>query len=349
MRKRIFTFVILLLISLVSFASAHVKWFVNTNEVIKESHNITPFYYLSSIEVYIWAIVSIIAVLIFSILDLVIREPKIIVEFRKRHEIDIDRVASALLGFYLVSVSVLWKIVLVPDFPASNTFSYVLEFLQFVFGGMLILNIFPVTAALGVIGLCLTLFAKFGPIEFLENLITFCLAIYIIIRHSPDGSFLKRLDRHAVEIVRVGTGIALIVMAFTEKLAYPELGVAFLNLHHWNFMSGIGMGWFSDKLFVLSTGFAELVFGVIFILGYLTRINTILIASFFAMSVVTMAVQFGQWEVEDLVVYAAAVLFVFYGHGKTKFFHYVWPESVLHTRHIKTWCKGLPIINKIIK
>jgi hypothetical protein len=47
------------------------------------------------------------------------------------------------------------------------------------------------------------------------------------------------------------------------------------------------------------------------------------------MSVTTMLVQFGEWEVEDLVVYVAAVLFIFYGHGRTKFFHFNKSQNVL--------------------
>jgi hypothetical protein len=349
MYKFILSFFIFLFFSVVSNVSAHVKWFVDSSSVINESHDKIPFYYLSSIEVYIWAIVSIIVVLVFSIFDTLIKDPVRVVEFRKKHEYGIDRWVGALLGLYLVSVSVLWGVVLIPDFPVTDMWSYTLEFIQFVVGGMLMFNIFPVAASIGVIGLCGILFYQFGLIVLLENLITLSLAIYLIIRHAKHSTYLKYLNRHAVEIVRIGTGVALIVMAFSEKLAYPELGMAFLEIHQWNFMAVLGFEWFSDKLFVLSTGFAEMIFGVIFILGYLTRVNTILIASFFAASVVTMAVQFGQWEVEDLVVYAAAILFVFYGHGKTKFFHYVWPESVLHTSHLKTWFKGVPIINKIIK
>ena len=104
-------------------------------------------------------------------------------------------------------------------------------------------------------------------------------------------------------------------------------------------MQHLGVHWFTDTLFVLSTGFAEMIFGVIFILGYLTRINTIAIASFFAASVVTMFVQFGAWEVEDLVVYSAAILFICYGHGHTKFFHVIPEKSFLRRIHIGTLFK----------
>ena len=324
-------------ISFVPTASAHVKWFIDTEEVIEQSHNHTPFYYLTSMEVIIWAIISILAVLAFSVLDRFIPEPKKLKAFAEKNREGIDKVAAVILGLFLISVSLIWKIIIMPEFPVNDPFSAVLQVAQVVIGIMFVVNIKPRIAALSVLGLCLILLYKVGIMAFSENLILVCLAIYFFIRHSPKNSIFAKLDKHAVEIVRIGTGIALIIMAFTEKLAYPELGLAFLNIHHWNFMANMGLTWYTNNLFVLSTGFAEMIFGIIFILGYLTRINTILISSFFAASVVTMAIQFHMWEVEDLVVYSAAILFVFFGHGQTKFFHLIWPESILHTRTIKTW------------
>ncbi len=88
--------------------------------------------------------------------------------------------------------------------------------------------------------------------------------------------------------------------------------------------------WFSDALLTLSTGFAQAIFGVLFLMGYLTRTTTIFIAGFFVTSFIVMYAQTGMIEVEDLPVYAAAIVFLFYGHGKTKFFHFMWPNSVWH-------------------
>lgn len=340
MFKNLSIFVTVLVTGFLTFftnASAHVKWFVDSADVIEKSHNNTPFYYLTSVEVLVWAIISILVVLAFSILDRLIPEPRKLKQFAERNEKKIDRVAQIILGLFLITVSLIWKIIISPDFPVNDAFGVLLQAVQIVVGVMFIFNLFPRLASLAVLTLCGILFYKAGVIAFLENLILVCLAIYFFIRYSPKNSFFASLDKHAVEIVRVGTGIALIVMAFTEKLSYPELGLSFLDVHQWNFMSNAGLTWFTNNLFVLSTGFAEMIFGIIFILGYLTRINTVLIASFFAASVVTMALQFGQWEVEDLVVYSAAILFIFFGHGKTKFFHLIWPESVLHTKSIKNW------------
>jgi hypothetical protein len=176
--------------------------------------------------------------------------------------------------------------------------------------------------------------AKFGIVTTAENMILLVMVFYIFVGNSPAGSKVKWLEKYSVEIVRIGVAISLITLAFTEKLMYPELGLSFLEEHQWNIMQLIGISWFDNRLFVLSAGFSELIFGVIYIFGYLTRINTLVMASFFAMSVVTMFVQFGMWEMEDLVVYAAAIIFIFYGYGKTRFFHRMPEHSVWRRVHI---------------
>ena len=322
-------------------ALGHVKWFVDSEKVIAASHNTTPFYYLTSKEVIIWSIISVFVVLVFSVLDRLVPFPKAILAFGEKHKNKIDKVAAKLFGLFLVTVSLVWHLVLVPDLPINSSLTYILGICEVLLGIMFIFYITPFVTSCAFVCLYFSLVFLTPPLVFFENIMMLTIGLYFLIRNAPFGSFLSQLDKHSVEIVRVGTGISLIIFAFTEKLSYPELGLSFLEIHHWNFMYNIGFTWFTDKLFVLSTGFAEMIFGIIFILGYLTRINTILIASFFAMSVVTMAVGFGQWEVEDLVVYVAAILFVFYGHGKTKFFYYFWPESVLHTKNIKGLFKYL--------
>lgn len=337
MIKKISLFIPIFVLFFISEAAAHVKWFVDSSKIIEDYHSNVPFYYLTSREVLIWACISIIVVVLFSIVDRLVPSPRGIYRFAVRYERGIDRLAASVLGLYLISVSLIWNIILIPDIPVANMFTFGLLVAQLTFGVLFVLGIGIRTASVGLLGLCGVIMFKAGALELVENLITVSLAIYFYIRYSPRTSVVHRLDIHSVEIVRVCSGVALIVMAFSEKLAFPELGLSFLEVHQWNFMYNMGLDWYSDRLFVLSTGFAEMIFGIIFIFGYLTRINTILISSFFACSVVMMMAQFGQWEVEDLVVYSAAILFIFYGHGKTKFFHAMWPESVLHTRTIKNW------------
>lgn len=330
--KKYFYLLISLLIPVSAFA--HVKWFVDSDEVIRNTHGLTPFYGWGSKEVIIWSTIVLITVFIFSLVDRVVKSPKGILEFGLRHERTINRIAQIVLGLFLVSVSFLWKIIIVPEIQVSGGITLFLQYVQVVIGLMYIFNIKPRLASVGLMLFCLNLIFSIGFVVFLENILLFSLAIYFFIANSKEDSKVFHLKKHAVEIVRVGTGISLITLAFTEKLLYPELSLNFLEVHNWNFMQSM-FPWFTDNLFVLSTGFAEMIFGILFIFGYITRVTTVLIAIFFGLSVTTMLIQFGAWEVEDLVVYSAATLFIFYGHGRTKFFHLMWPNGVLQKSILK--------------
>lgn len=322
-----FYYIVGLLLAWPSVASAHVKWFVDSESIIEKGHGMNAFYSWSNKEVIIWSLIVLAVVFIFSRIDRVIKTPKGLLSFGLKHEKGINRIAQIILGVFLITVSLLWKIILVPEFPIEGGLTSAVGYIQILLGLMFIFNIRTRIASIGLGLICLSLIPVVGFVAFLENALLFSLAIYFFIVNSKESSRVFRLNKHAVEIVRIGTGVSLIVLAFTEKLLYPELSLSFLEVHHWNFMQSI-FPWFTDKLFVLSTGFAEMIFGILFILGYITRITTVLIAVFFGLSVTTMLVQFGEWEVEDLVVYVAAVLFIFYGHGRTKFFHFTKPKNL---------------------
>jgi hypothetical protein len=321
-----------LILLLPTIVSAHVKWFVDSEQVMSTKHGLTPFYYLTSVEVIVWAIISVCIVMLFSIFDRIIPEPVPLLRYAEKRSRGIIYIAQAILGLYLITVSLVWKVVLIPEFPITDQYTVILAGIQVLAGLMLIFNKKArwATVLVGLVYVCMGI--SVGIMALAENAMLLALAIFFFIKHSPHNSKWKYLNKCSVEIVRIGTGVTLIVLAFTEKLMFPELGLAFLDIHQWNFMQNMGLTWFTNNLFVLSTGFAELIFGVIFILGYLTRINTLAIASFFAVSVVTMFIQFGAWEVEDLVVYSAAVIFLFYGHGHTKFFHVLPPHHWLRRR-----------------
>lgn len=328
MKKLYYIFGLILLIP--SVVSAHVKWFVDSEEIISQSHNVNVFYSWHSKEVIIWSIIVLITVFIFSVLDSKLKEPKGLVNFGLKNEKLINRISQIILGLFLVAVSFLWKIIIIPEIHVDSTLTVVLQYIQVLIGMMYIFNIKPKIASVLLVLFCFGLIFSSGFVSFLENIILFSLALYFYIVNSNENSTIyKKLNIHAVEIVRIGTGISLIVLAFTEKLLYPELSISFLDVHNWNFMQSI-FPWFTNNLFILSVGFAEMIFGILFIFGYITRITTILIAIFFALSVTIMLVQFNAWEVEDLVVYSAAILFIFFGHGKTKFFDLIWPRSFLH-------------------
>lgn len=314
-----FFYIVLFYFLSFSTASAHVKWFVDSEDIIEQSHNTVPFFSISSKEVIIWIFITFFAVIVFGFLDKIIKAPKRLVQFGLDHEHSINRVAQIILGLFLISVSFIWKIIIVPDIHIISTFTFIFALVQALMGVMYILNFYPRIASIILLGFCIAIGILNGPLAFAENLILISLAIYFLIKNSPANSRIFNLNKYAVEFVRIGTGVSLIVLAFSEKLMYPELSLAFLQIHDWNFMQPLFL-WFNDNLFILSVGFAEIIFGLLFIMGYLTRITTILIAIFFALSVVTMFIQFGAWEVEDLVVYSAAIIFLAFGYGNTRFF-----------------------------
>lgn len=332
--KKIYYFFGLIGILLVPLAaSAHVKWFVDADTVTASEHAITPFYTWTSTEVALWSVIVFVVVVLFGILDKKVVGLRWLVSFGSLHEEWVNRTAQILLGLFLVSVGILWKVLIIPDVPVVDGITKVLLGVQLAIGGAFIFNIQPKIAAAALMLFCGGLIFSNGIVTFLENALLFSLALYFFIVYSDKDSAIAWLKDHAVEIVRIGTGISLITLAFTEKLLFPELGLQFLEVHQWNFMQAI-FPWFTNELFVLSVGFAEMIFGILFVLGYITRITTVLIALFFATSVTVMLVQFGQWEVEDLVVYAAAVILLVYGHGKTKFFHMPWATALSTKKYI---------------
>jgi uncharacterized membrane protein YphA (DoxX/SURF4 family) len=307
------------------FAQAHVKWFVDTQEILAKYQE-PIFYSWTSQEVIIWGVITLVVVIAFAFLDSLIKTPKKLLKYGLEHEDGINRVAQIIFGSYLLSVSALWGIIFAPDIPVSGIETTILQFLQGILGLMFIVNIKPRIASWVTFLLFIAMSIATTPVFFLENLMVGALAFYFIVINSPkDSKIFLYFYKHGVEIVRIATGVSLITLGFTEKFLNPALSLEFLSVHHWNFMIGI-FPWFTNELFVLSVGFTEMIFGILFIMGYLTRATTVFIAIFFAVSVTAMFVQFNLWEVEDLVVYAAAILFIFYGHGRTKFFHFSLPK-----------------------
>ena len=68
-------------------------------------------------------------------------------------------------------------------------------------------------------------------------------------------------------------GLAIVVLAFTEKLVSPDLGVAFLKAYpHFNVAQEIGVTWFTDERFVYAAGIVELAIGAALLSGILPRL-----------------------------------------------------------------------------
>lgn len=79
------------------------------------------------------------------------------------------------------------------------------------------------------------------------------------------------LSRLAMPSLRIGTGLGLMIVAFTEKLANPELARVFLLEHPLNFTAWLRIP-MSDDIFVLCAGSTELLIGLCLIFGIFPRL-----------------------------------------------------------------------------
>ena len=123
---------------------------------------------------------------------------------------------------------------------------------------------------------------EFGVLPVLSRIDMLGLAIYVLLagpgRWSADHELRTAgepslLDHaRAVWALKVAAGVALIIVAFDEKLARPDLALAFLADHpELNVAREIGLGW-TDLEFIRVAGAIEVLFGLLVISGALPQV-----------------------------------------------------------------------------
>jgi hypothetical protein len=139
-------------------------------------------------------------------------------------------------------------------------------------------------AGLALIGLLPVIALLFSPADALEQV--FWAGIGLVVLVIGRGAASTTLARpwferrnpawagRAITILRVATGMSLVVVALTEKLWDPDLGRAFLlGRPELNVLQTLpGLGWFSNDLFVLAAGLAEAALGAMLISGFSPRL-----------------------------------------------------------------------------
>jgi hypothetical protein len=126
---------------------------------------------------------------------------------------------------------------------------------------------------------------EFGFLPVLSRIDMLGLAIYVLLAgpgrwsadHERGAAAEPALLDHAraVWALKMAAGVALIVVAFDEKLARPDLALAFLADHpELNVAREIGLGW-SDLEFIRVAGAIEVLFGLLVISGALPQVIVI--------------------------------------------------------------------------
>ncbi len=208
-----------------------------------------------------------------------------------------------------------------PNLTIDSGIPTFLVYLQIAIGLSFMIGLVTRLAALSLACIWIATFFFTGFILTIENIWILSTAIFIMVMGNDyfslvGFSFLKHkiqeaYKRYALSILRIGTGLTLVILGFSEKLAAPELGLNFLSQHHFNFMAALGFP-YSDYLFTLSAGTFEIIFGLIFVLGILTRFNALVLTIIFSLPIFFL----GPIELAGhLPHFAAILLLLFFGSG----------------------------------
>ncbi|WP_420863212.1 hypothetical protein [Algirhabdus cladophorae] len=269
---------ILLLLTFVFSATgafAHVRWFVDSNVRVE---NFVA-YSITDPEVLIWIALSIAIVLTSVVLDTKLPNVRIVGSETRHDFIEILRIftgMSMLLTAYEGAI-------IAPHLIAYGAFGTKLIFLQAIIGILFIANRFVRHAAILLLILHLGLTIQFGVLAALEYLSMVGIAIFLLINNLPTLELREQYKPFSVAIMRILVGISLVTLGLAEKLFGAILAESFLAANPWNFLPALGFEFFTDRLFALSAGFTEVIFGVILILGTTTRLNVL------ALSIVLLA------------------------------------------------------------
>lgn len=162
----------------------------------------------------------------------------------------------------------------------------------------------------------------FGPLRLIEHTEIIGVAFFLFVMGRGPLAFdmaleklnkpIERLAPYAVPVLRVALGVALTVVAFTEKLWNIPMGLAFLADHHFNFFPYIGMSGIDDTRFLLIAGTVELLVGLMLISGAYVRLVIIVTLVPFNLSL-----PFLGWRelVGHLPTYGILALLLLWGDG----------------------------------
>lgn len=253
--------------------SAHVKWFAEKG--VRVEH-----YELTESAVVIWLSVIAMTLVVAFLIDKRFPGKG---RNRKRWSAGLVRFFHAGIGLWLL-LGALQNQLFAPVFIADSPLLTGARVALIIVGVLYILGTFTnIASAILIVSYGIAVWT-FGPLEMLEHVFVVGIALTSFIITSSPGNFFYRLSPWSVTILRVTLGIALIALAFSEKLFHPELGAEFLQEHNWNFMELLGVNWYTDRLFVLSAGMVELLLGLLIVSGLAARITVVVIIAVFSIT-----------------------------------------------------------------
>lgn len=297
-----------------SLAFAHTKWFAPAT-LEHYSTNAPTALYLAVWVVIIAAIVGIGAWLERQgWLTLAILEPK------KSHAF--PRAASTfamVVGAFLL-IAGTHTYLFSPNLTPWTGIPSFLIYIQILIGIAFLIGLASRTSGILLALLWGAQFFFIDAVTVIENIWVLSTAVFItlmgndyfsVTSYSLLRPYVAPLKQYALSILRIGTGLTLMILGLSEKILAPEFGINFLSQYHWNFMASLGLP-FTDYLFTLSAGAVEFLFGLVFLLGIMTRLNALVVAIVFTIPLFLL----GPIELAGhLPHFAAVVMLLLFGNG----------------------------------
>lgn len=312
---RIFRTLFAALILIPTAAHAHVKWFAPESYPPVEPYNITDW------PVIAWILIGLVIIGIGVALDK--RGPMVrgklgnTLHYCEPMALTLFSIFSGLALFFYATQGFIFAPNLFPEGPLTT----VMLFMQAAIGLALVLGVFVRTNGIILLALYVLAVVEFGAIEMIDALEVVGIGLFLLVVGRPRWRLTKWswIDEHtkqcqsyAIPILRVFTGFNLIALGLSEKILNPALGMAFLSEYDWNFMQMLGFEWYTDYWFIFSAGAVELLLGVVFVLGIVTRLNTIVLSLFFIATLILM----GPMEVVGHTMHFAIVgMLIIFGAG----------------------------------
>jgi len=303
-----------LLAGLPLYVSAHTRWFADGELETYFTNEPTSFYLT------VWAAIIFVVVLTATWLN---RQHWLdFAAIRPKQTHVFERAASTFVmvagTFFIIAGT--HEYLFSPNLTVASGIPMTLIVFQILIGLAFLLGIASRVAGIALALLWLSSFYFAGVVSALENIWVLSTALFITLMGNEyfsiiSFSFLRTLmapyKKYALSVLRMGTGATLMVLGFSEKILAPEFGMNFLTHHDWNFMALLGFN-YSDYLFTLSAGAVEFLFGLIFFLGLVTRINALFVAVIFSIPLFIL----GPIELAGhLPHFAAVVLLLLFGNG----------------------------------
>lgn len=312
-------------------AYAHVKWFVDPH--MPPPLDYVPYSWTEP-AVLVWVAIALCLIAASIFLDDKFPEPPIPTHRFRHDAIVILRVFTGMSLFLTAYDGNL----IAPHLHAYGALGMILLFLEGIIGLLFIADRFMYHASALLFLLLLGVLIQYDFISVLEYCNLVGIALFFMFNHMPTTELSNKYKPYSVDMLRIFTGLALATLGVTEKITGGALGQAFVAEHGWNFMQLAGFDFFDDRLFVLSAGVMEVIFGIILILGTTTRINTLVVSSFMLMSnTVFLVIGDNPSALMELVghmpIIGSALILILLGYGQRLKITNLWRKDEQTTSH----------------